>query len=129
AKELDKRDILEQNRIGRLSATTIWVIVGGTIVIFFGVIVWAFFLANMKHWHRRWLNHRVMLQNRTAKKRKERKKREVFVTYRNDDKLEDTSSSERRITLPKSARMSPKSEFSERSVDMMLKESELHRSV
>ena len=29
-----------------------------------------------------------MLQNRTAKKRKERKKREVFVTYRNDDKLE-----------------------------------------
>jgi len=32
------------------------VIVGGTIVIFFGVIVWAFFLANMKHWHRRWLS-------------------------------------------------------------------------
>ncbi|CAG5079206.1 Oidioi.mRNA.OKI2018_I69.PAR.g9196.t1.cds [Oikopleura dioica] len=128
-RELEKRDIMEQNRIGHLSAATIWVIVGGTVVVFFGVVVWAFFLANMKLWHRRWINHRILLQNKAAKRRHARKQKEVILAFQNNDKLEDSSSSDRRITLPKTPRMSPKSEFSDRSVDMMLKESELHRAV
>jgi hypothetical protein len=54
---------VEQNRVGRLSATSIWVIVGGTVVIFFGVIIWAFFLANMKLWHRRWTSNALVFSD------------------------------------------------------------------